>query len=84
MSFFSWFKKKAYGEELVDFGELPSATHGWRVAVSLRQIREQPPYLLLKWELGGENSVVTTLACTPEVYEKIESIIQESRKKIGN
>jgi len=43
MSFFSWFKKKAFGEELVNFHELPSETHGWRISVSLRQIREQPP-----------------------------------------
>ncbi len=83
MSFFSWFKKKAFGEVLQDFGELPSE-HGWRVSISLRQIREQPPYLLLRWELGGENQVFTSLACTPEIYDRLETIIRESRKRVGN
>ena len=84
MRIFSWFRKKAFGDELVNFGQLPSEMHGWRVTVTLRQIREQPPYLLFKWELGGENEVHTSLACTPEVYAKMETIIQESRKRIGN
>jgi hypothetical protein len=84
MSFFSWFRKKAFGDELADFGELPSKTHGWRVSVSLRQIREQPPYLLLKWEQGDSNRVFTSLACTPEVYEKLETVLHEARKRIGN
>jgi hypothetical protein len=83
MSFFSWFKKKAFGEVLKDFGYLPSQ-HGWTVSVSLRQIREQPPYLLLRWEQGDSNRVFTSLACTPEVYDGLETIIRESRKRIGN
>jgi len=84
MSFFSWFRKKAFGEELLDFGELPSDTHGWRVSASLRQIRDQPPYLLLRWEQGDSNRVFTSLACTPDVYAKLESIIEKARRKIGN
>lgn len=83
MRFLSWFKKKAFGELLEDYGELPSQL-GWRVAISLRQIREEPPYLLLRWEQGDSNRVFTCLACTPEVYEKLESIIRESRKRVGN
>jgi len=84
MRLLSWFKKKAFGEELVDFGELPSQTQGWRVSVSLRQIREQSPYLLLRWQQGDSNRVFTSLACTPEVYGKLQTIIQEARKKVGN
>ena len=83
MSIFSWFKKKAFGEVLQDFGELP-AEHGWRVAISLRQIREQQPYLLLRWEQGDSNRVFTSLPCTPEVYERLETIIRDSRKRVGN
>ena len=84
MSFFSWFKKKAFGEELADFGELPSKAHGWRVSVSLRQIRDQPPYWLLKWEEDDSHRIWTSLACTPEVYEKLETIVRETRKTIGH
>jgi hypothetical protein len=84
MSFFSWFKKKAFGEELLDFGELPSDAHGWRVSASLRQIRDQPPYLLLRWKQGDSNRVFTSLACTSDVYAKLESIIGEARKRTGN
>jgi hypothetical protein len=83
MSFFSWFKQKAFGEVLQDFGELPPQ-HGWRVSVSLRQIRDQPPYLLLRWQQGDSNRVFTSLACTPQVYDRLETIIHESRKRIGN
>jgi hypothetical protein len=84
MNLFSWFKKKAFGEELLDFGALPSDLHGWRVSASLRQIRDQPPYLLLRWEHGGNNRVFTSLACTPDVYAKLDGIIGEVRRRIGN
>ena len=83
MSLFSWFKKRAFGDVLEDFGELPGQ-HGWRVSVSLRQIPEQPPYLLLRWEQGDSNRVFTSLACTPEIYDRLETIIRESRKRVGN
>ena len=84
MGLFSWFKKKGFGDVLADYGELPSDLHGWRLSVTLRQIKQQPPYLHLKWEQGDSHRVWTSLACTPEVFDKLEQIIRDSREKITN
>ena len=83
MGLVSWLSKKGFGELLADYGELPTDQHGWRVSASLRQIKEQQPYLLLKWEQGDSNRVWTSLACTPETYDKLEHIIRDSREKIS-
>jgi hypothetical protein len=80
--FSSWFRKKAFGEVLADFGELPSDLHNWRVCLRLRQIGCQPPYLQLKWTLCGDNRVWTSLACTPENFARLETIIRESRRHL--
>ena len=82
MGLLSWFSKKGFGEVLADYGDLPTDQHGWRVSATLRQIKDKPPYLLLKWEEGDSHRVFTSLACTPEVYEKLEHIIRDSRDKI--
>jgi hypothetical protein len=66
---------------LADYGDLPTNQHDWRVSVTLRRIKEEPPYLLLKWEEGDSHRVWTSLACTPAVYEKLEHIIRDSRDK---
>jgi hypothetical protein len=82
MKLFSWMGKKAFGDVVADYGELPSNEHGWRVSVTLRRIREQPPYLLFKWEQGDSNRFWTSLACTPEVYERLENILRDSRDHV--
>ena len=85
MRLISWskslFVKKGFGEVITDFGELPSDLHSWRVHVKLRRIGEQPPYLQFRWELAGDNRLWTSLACTPEVFAQLETIIQESRSQ---
>ena len=82
MGFFAWFKKKGFGEVLADYGKLPSDLHGWQVSVKLRQIAGKQPYLQFKWELGGENRLWTSLACTPEVFERLETIMRECRPQV--
>ena len=84
MGFLSWFSKKGFGEVLADYGELPGEQHGWRVAsATLRQIKDKRPYLLLRWEQHDSHRVWTSLACTREVYEKLEHIIRDAREKTG-
>jgi hypothetical protein len=80
--FSSWFSKKSFGEVIMDFGELPSHLHSCRVHVKLRKIGRQPPYLQFKWELAGENRLWTSLACTPQVFARLETVIQESRNQL--
>ena len=82
MRLFSWFKKKGFGDVLADYGKLPSDLHGWQVSVKLRQIPDKQPYLQLKWELGGENRLWTSLACTPEVFARLETIMRECRSQV--
>jgi len=82
MGFSSWFKKKGFGAVLADYGKLPSDLHGWQVSVELRQIPGKQPYLQLKWELGGENRLWTSLACTPEVFARVETIMRECRSQV--
>jgi hypothetical protein len=81
MGLLSWINKKGFGEVLADYGQIPSNQHGWRVSVSLRRIKDKAPHLLFQWEEGESNRAWTSLACTPEVYDKLEQIIQDSRRK---
>ncbi len=83
MGLLSWINRKGFGQVLADYGQIPSEQHGWRVSVSLRQIKDKAPYLLFQWEEGDSNRAWTSLACTPEVYEKLEQIIQDARRKVG-
>jgi len=82
MGIFSWFKKKSFGEVLADFGRLPSDLHGWQVSVKLLQMPGKQPYLQLKWELGGDNRFWTSLACTPEVFARLATIMRECRSQV--
>jgi hypothetical protein len=83
MGLLSWINKKGFGEVLADYGEIPGHHHGWRVSVSLRQIKDKPPFLLFKWEEGASHRAWTSLVCTPEVYEKLQQIIDDSRQKVA-
>ena len=81
MGLISWINKNGFGEILADYGQLPSDQHGWRVAVSLRRIKDQAPFLLFQWEQGDSNRAWTSLACTPDVLNKLETILQETRQR---
>jgi hypothetical protein len=82
MGLLSWLDKKYFGEVIADYGGLPTDQLGWRVSVTLRQIKGKQPHLLLKWKKGGYG-ILTSLQCTPETFEKLDHIIRDSREKVS-
>ena len=77
MGLFSWFGEKFFGDVITDYGTLPSQVNGWSVSITLRKKGDGSPYLLFKWRYGT-NTTWTSLACSREVRERLESILRDS------
>jgi hypothetical protein len=82
MSYVSKMRQRAYGDLVADYGTLPSDIHGCRVAVTLWKHESETPYLRFRWELADGQTILTSLECTPKVYEQLDTIIRESRKRV--
>ena len=71
------------GNIITDFGTLPVNQGGGTVSITLRKQKTGHLNLVFQWQTAGR-SAWETLEATPEVVDKLEAILQETRKQIGS